>query len=331
MPEILSQNQIDELLEELMNAPEKKVEATESNEIKKVKEYDFKSPKKFSKEQLKLLNGIYDNFSRHLASYFSGILRTYCEITIEEIEEHPYYEYNNALPDSVLIGVIDAKTDEGVTPSMEGTMLVDISNSITFALIERLLGGSGNGLTMEREFTEIEISLMEKIFKQIVYFTKESWLNIVDIKPEMKRIETNSRLMQTMSMDEIVVIIIMNVTIKSVKGTLSVCIPCISLESVLNKSQNFSYNRKKQEIIQDTSTKEALLEHIKDSPLDIKALFGGTTLTLNDIVNLQVGDVIKLDQKIDSEVKVNIGDKTWFTGIPGMKKNRKVIKVDKVL
>lgn len=332
MPEIMSQNQIDTLMEELKNnKPLSETNAQQLNDNRQIKEYDFKSPKKFSKEQLKLVNSIYDSFSRHLASYFSGVLRTYCEITVEDIVERPYYEYNNALPDSVMISVMDFKTDEDVTPKLEGIMLVDISNVITFALIERLMGGEVNSVFRDREFTEIEISLVEKIFKQIAKFTKESWLDVVNINPEMKRIETNSRLMQQISMDEIVLIVIMSIDIKSVKGTLNVCIPCISLEPLLKKSKIIRYNKNNAENEQDKITKDMLLSHIMESDLDVVSKLGETKLSFTDIVNLQVGDVIKLDRKTEDSVKVNVGGKTWFYGIPGVKRNRKVIKINKVL
>jgi flagellar motor switch protein FliM len=323
MPEILSQSQIDNLLNELSSSdancdiPIKKE--------KKIKDYDFKSPKKFSKEQLKILTSIYDNFARHLSSYFSGILRVNSQINVATVEEQPYYEYNNALPDSVLIGVLDLKP-------FERSILVDISNPITFTIIERLLGGSGTSVTLNREFTEIEIALMDKIFRQIVIIKKDVWSNYLTVEPKLERIETNARLIQSLSSDDIVVIVVMDVIIKSVQGTISVCIPCANLESLLNLStHNQTQTKKAIDDEQDNAIKDAMKSHIQGSRLQIDAIFGSATLTLKEVHNLQIGDVVMLEQRVDGDVKVNIENKTWFYGTPGIKKNKKVIKINKVI
>lgn len=325
MPEILSQSQIDSLLSELTSGMVS-YDDIETKNTKKVKEYDFKSPKKFTKEQLKLLNGVYEIFSRHLASYFSGMLRTVCQITVASIEEQPYYEYNNALPDSVLIGVMELKP-------LEGTVLVDISNPVSFAFIERLLGGAGNGVTVyDREFTEIEIALMERVFKQIGVLTSEAWANHVEIEPNLQNIETNSRLIQSISMDEDVVIVVLDVSIKHIKGTICFCFPCMSLEPILDSINKSTYLMKRKiDSGQESVIKEAIANNIKNSEIEIRGIFGKTELTLKEILSLNTGDVLRLNQKVENDVKLTINDKTWFYGIPGIRKNKKVIKINKVV
>lgn len=325
MPEILTQDQIDHLIDAISDVETDNEPVNSKKYDKKVKEYDFRNPKKFAKEELKLLEGIYDNFARHLASYFSGILRANCQISVVTVGEQTYYEHNNALPDSVLIGVLDIKP-------FERSILMDISNSITFALIERLLGGAGNSISLNREFTEIEIAVMDKIFNQITVFKKEAWSKILDIEPAMKQIETNSRLIQPLSPDEVVVIIVLDVCIKSVRGTINICIPCVNLETVLDRSDRNQYYLKRNiDTEHDRLIKESIITHINESQLEVRGIIGGTMLTLKEILNLQTGDVIKLEQRIDSDVKVNIENRTWFYGIPGIKRNKKVIKINKVL
>lgn len=325
MPEILSQAQIDELLNGLTSGELDYGEETQKPNERKVKDYDFRSPKKLTKEQMKTLFGIFENFSRHLASYFSGITRSFCEISVSSIEEQPYFEYNNALPDSILISVLDAKP-------IEGAVLMDFSNQVTFALIERLLGGTGESLTLDREFTDIEVSLMTGIFRKITEFMQESWSHYLHLDATLKQMETNSRLMQSMPMDETVVIIVMDATIRSVKGSISCCIPCINLEGILDQvtKDQFSSKRKLDKET-DSLIEQTVLTKLKESPIEVIGLFGETVLTLRDVVNLQIGDVIRLDQRVDSSVKVLVDNKVWFYGIPGIKKNKKVIKINTVL
>lgn len=328
IPNILSQSEINELLNSLVSPKDDAEQEIALSDSKKVKNYDFKTPKKLTKEQIKVILAIHENFARQLSSYFSGILRTYSEINVLSIEEQHYFEYNNALPDSVLIGVIEANP-------IEGNILVDISNSVTYGLIERMLGGGEreNGLIPKREFTEIEISLMERVFKQITVFIKDAWAELVDAEAILKQIETNSRLIQSVAMDEIVVIVIMDVNIKNIKGTINFCIPCINIESLIDKiNQNKYFSKRAIDTSQEELIKDSLESKIKEAPIEIHAIFGETVLPLKEILNLQIGDVIKFDQDMGSDVKVNINNgETWFYGTPGIKKNKKAIRINKVV
>lgn len=321
MSDVLSQNQIDALLSSLSKG-ETPLEEPSS---KRVKEYDFKSPKKLSKEQLKTLTGLYETFARHLASYFSGILRFFCEVSVASIEELPYYEYNNSLPDSLLIGVIKAKP-------IEGNVLVDFSNTISFTIIDRLLGGNGEGIIPNREFTEIEITLMERIFRQIALFTKEAWPHNMNMDSAFEQIETNARLVQSISMDEVVAIIVLDVKMGAARGTINMCIPCINLESIIDQINQSQYHSKRSlDAAHEELIKGSMLSHVKGSPLEIEGVFGQTVLTLREVLNLQVGDVISFDNSVDKNIKLNIGGRTWFYGALGTKRNKKAVKISKVL
>lgn len=324
MSEILTQNQIDELLSELLAGDSGEANISPVEE-KKVKPYDFRSPKKFSKDQLKVLRSVYENFARHLAAYLSGVLRVSCQIKVDTIEEQPYFEYNNALPDSVMMGVFDFKP-------LEGTVLIEISNAVTFAVVEMMLGGNGSGIVLEREFTEIEIALMEKIMKHMGAFTKSSWSNFADIDTNFIRIETNSRIMQSIAMDEGVIIVVMDIEIKSIKGTVNVCIPIINLEPILEKAgKNPFLLKRKTDSEKDIQNKETIRSNIKDARIETVGVLGSAVLSFKELLNLQVGDVIKLNQAVDSDIKICIGGKTKFYGVPGIIKNKKHIKITKAL
>ncbi len=321
MSDVLSQNQIDELLSSLSKGDT----PLEQPGSKRVKEYDFKSPKKLSKEQLKTLTGMYETFARHLASYFSGILRFFCEVSVTSIEELPYYEYNNSLPDSLIIGVLKAKP-------IEGNLLADFSNIISFTLIDRLLGGNGTGVIPNREFTEIEVTLMERIFRQMAAFTKDAWPHTMNMESSFEQIETNARLVQSMSMDEVVAIIVLDVKMGTARGTINICIPCINLESVIDQiNQNQYHSKRSLDAEHEELIKGTMLSHVKGSPMEIEGVFGQTVLTLREVLNLQVGDVISFDNSVDKNIKLNIGGRTWFYGSLGTKRNKKAVKISKVL
>ena len=177
MAEALSQNQIDELLKQMQSG---KVDA-EIDTAPKIKEYDFKSPKKFTKEQLKALDSLHENFSRGLSSYFTSILHNVCEVSVLQIEEQRYYEFSNALPENTLVGVIDLQSEDGKVA--DTSFIMDVSASFSFMTIDRLLGGNGRLIVPDRNFTEIEMAIMEDVVQAMIQYLEEAWCNYIPVTP----------------------------------------------------------------------------------------------------------------------------------------------------
>ena len=324
MPEQLTQSQIDALLKK-MSSGEMSVE----NE-KKIKEYDFNSHKKFTKEQLKTLDGLHETYSRLLSSFLSGQLRTVCEIEVLQIEEQRYYEYSNALPDSALIGLISLKPqDERYS---EATLLMDISTSVGFYMVDRLLGGTGEANNLNRDYTDIEIAILTNVFQKITQRLQDAWANFIDVKAELSSIETNSRLLQVYSPEDIVVIVIMNLKIGGLTASLSICIPAESLEDMIDSfSPKFGRSSKKQDPLKEQQKKQVILDSLSESDLQIDAIFDSFTMELKDILQLQPEDVIPLNKSIEGDIQVKLGQLPWFTAKLGETKQKKAIKLNKPL
>lgn len=173
MADVLSQSQIDDLLNSINTGGEKAIEEIETQtQEKKTKVYDFRMPKKFTKERLRILDRIFEIYSRLLSSYFTGLLRLYCKVNVLQIEEQRYYEFNNALPEYVLMAIVDLGIeDEEVSDT---NMIMQMSNPITFSMLDRLLGGNGNYIDLSRDFTEIETGLMTNILRKMCSMQKRS-------------------------------------------------------------------------------------------------------------------------------------------------------------
>ena len=154
MADVLSQSQIDALLNSFSSEGTKAFEEIEEQaKEQKVKNYDFKMPKKFTKEQLKVIDGIFENYSRVLSSYLTGLMRIFCKVEVLQIEEQLYYEFNNALPDYVMMSMVNMGiTDDDV---METNCIMQVSNQIAFTMMDRLMGGEGAYYEQNRDFTEI--------------------------------------------------------------------------------------------------------------------------------------------------------------------------------
>ncbi len=235
MAEALSQSQIDALLKGLQQG-EVAPESEGASRGKRVKEYDFKSPKKFTKEQLRTLDSLHENLSRMLSTYLTGVLRFYCEARVMQIEEQRYYEYNNALPDSALIAMVELKPEDSNFD--EATLMLDLSTQLGFSMIDRLLGGSGDEYNLKREFTEVEVAILGNIFNKFAQYIREAWNSYIHVTTTLTSLETNPRLLQIHAPEDVVVIVLLEIKLKNLVGTMSICIPAMNLEELMANFAN---------------------------------------------------------------------------------------------
>lgn len=329
MADVLSQKQIDELLNSFSANGSKAFEEIEENADKKAKVYDFKMPKKFTKEKLKVIDNIYENYSRLLSSYLTGLMRLYCKVNVLQIEEQKYYEYNNALPDYVIMGVVNLDIDD--EDVMETSLIFQLSNPISFSMMDRLMGGYGTYTDVSRDFTEIEIGLMDSIVRKMIELQKDAWSNYIEINPKLASLETNSRVLQSIGPDDIVILVMLEVEIKNVKNTISICIPAMNLETIMAKfADRYAIKNKRLDAQKEIERREEILRGIKNTSLQIDAVLAETQVDLYDILTLQVNDIIPLNVSVDKNVTVKIGDNVWFDGKLGIMNNRKAIKIDNI-
>ncbi len=328
MADVLSQSQIDDLLKSFSTDSEKAIKEIEIQQSeKKTKVYDFRMPKKFTKERLRVLDRIFEIYARLLSSYFTGLLRLYCKVNVLQIEEERYYEFSNALPEYVLMtimdmGILDEELDDTI-------MIMQLSNPISFTLMDRLLGGNGSFVDINRDFTEIEISLMSKIVGKLCEMQKEAWGTFIDIDPSVSSVETNARVIQNIAPDDTIILVILEVEIKNVKNNISICIPAMNLEQIMMKfNEKNARNTKKYDPLKDSERKAEILTGIKDVTIDITAELCETQIDLQDILHLQVNDIIPLNTGINDNVVIKVGQTKWFDGKLGAKNNKKAVRID---
>lgn len=326
MAETLTQEQIDALLNSAMSG-----EVVETSEDKgpDAKLYDFRAPKKFTKERIKILDGIFDNYARLLSSYLTGLLRLYCKVNLASIEEQRYFEFNNALPDYVMMGTVDMgiRDDDIEAP----TTIIQLSNSLTYILIDRLLGGRGEYKDAERDFTEIEVSIMDKIINNMAALLHDPWEPYVEVNPNVVNIETNSRVFSAVDYDDTVMLVCLEATVSDTKTIITLCIPALSLDGVMQKYvSKTARSTRRYDAVREQERRDNIMTALNDSSLDIRAELGKTTLDMYDVLNLQVDDIIPLDKNINSNIILKIGDKVWFDGKLGSFNQNKAVKIENV-
>lgn len=322
MGEVLSQNEIDNLLKALSSG-ELDAEEMKEEQEKQVKYYDFARPAKFSKEHLRTLEIVFEHYSRLLSTNLPVYLRKNIQVEVVNSEAITYLEFSNALSNPVILGIVDFSP-------LNGHIVLELAPNLGFAILDRMLGGEGTSLEKTRDFSEIELTIIERVMNICVGLMVEPWKNVVDISPKLERIETNSQFAQFISPSEMIAIITLNLKIGDVEGLMNICLPYLTVEHVMDRL-NTKYWFSSIQNQDDSTYGDAIRTLISKSNMPVKAVLGRSTITVNDFVHLQCGDIIRLDRKVDEELKVYVGNLEKFAALPGASGDKYAVRITSVI
>ncbi|MCR2820711.1 flagellar motor switch protein FliM [Lederbergia panacisoli] len=316
MPDdVLSQSEIDALLSAISTGEMSADDFKREEDVKRVKIYDFKRALRFSKDQVRSLTRIYENFARLLTTYFSAQLRTYVNITVATADQIPYEEYIRSVPNMTILNVIEV-------PPLDGRMIMEIHPNIAYAMIDRILGGKGTSLNKIDNLTEIETRLMTNLFENTLEHLQEAWSGIAEIDPILTELEVNPQFLQIATPNETVVVISMNASVGDTSGMINICIPHVLLEPIIPKLSAHYWMETNAKVRKPEEV--ALLEEkIKEAHIELTVELGVSTITIHDFLSLSLGDVIELNSRIDDPLTIKLGEKPKFIGQPG-KRNKKM-------
>ncbi len=318
MADILSQEEIDALLEVVDEEDTAEISADKILEQRQVVLYDFKRPNRVSKEQLRVIRGIHDKMARNLSSQISAIMRSIVEIQLHSVDQMTYGEFLMSLPSPTSFNVFSMKP-------LDGSGVIEINPSIAFPMIDRLLGGKGEGFDTSRELTDIELNLLDAILRIITQKLRGAWEPITDMYPNIETKESSPNVVQIVSQNEIVIMVVMELIVGNSSGMINICYPVIYLESILPKLANRdimlgSSNTKK-------SRNKELNVLIKRTDINVEAILGRTTLSVKELLDLKKDDIIRLDRSADDTAIVSVDKKDMFIGNIGIRRFRKSIKI----
>ena len=322
MGDVLSQNEIDNLLQALSSGELDAEEIKDSDE-KQIKNYDFARPAKFSKEHLRTLEIIFEHYGRLLSTNLPVYLRKAIQVEVMNSEAVSYSEFSNALSNPVLLGIINFAP-------LKGNIILEIASNLGYAMVDRMLGGEGEPLEKTREFSEIELLIIERILTVCVNLLHEPWENVQKIEPMLERVETNSQFAQIISPSEMIAIVTINIKIGDVEGLMNVCLPYLTLEDIMDKL-NTKYWYSTMQDKDEQQYVDAIETLISKAPIPMKAVLGNSTISVSDFSGLQVGDIIRLDTKVNQELDVFVGNIKKFTALPGSSGDKYAVRITSVI
>lgn len=321
MGDVLSQNEIDNLLSAL-NSGEFDPDEVGEAEDKQVKDYNFARPSKFSKEHLRTLVFIFEHYARLLSTNLPVYLRKNVQVEVMHSEAVTYQEFSNSLSNPVILGVVNFAP-------LEGNVILEMATGLGYAIVDRMLGGVGQPLEKNREFTEIELTIIERIMVVCTNLLVEPWQSVQQLEPMLERIETNSQFAQFVTPNEMTSVTTMSIVIGGVEGLMNVCIPYAVLEPVIDKV-NTKYWYSTANATEDGAYRAYLEESLQKARIPVRAIMGKSAISVNDFIHLQPGDIIKVNTKLEDELDVYVGNIKKFSAIPGAFEDSYAVKIKSI-
>ena len=324
MTEVLSQDEIDQLLTAISAGDTEPEDFRPVNDTRKIKIYDFKRPDKFSKEQIRTVSIMHETFARLTTNSLSGQLRSMVHVHVASVDQLTYEEFIRSIPTPTTLAVINMDP-------LKGNAILEIDPAVTFSIIDRLFGGTGEGTKVQRELTDIENSVIEGVIVRILANMREAWTQVIDLRPRLGQIETNPQFAQIVPPSEMVVLVTLETKVGDEEGMMNFCIPYITIEPIISKlSSQFWFSS-----VRRSSTTQylgVLKDKLSTVDMDIVAELGSIVVPVRDVLNLRVGDTIRLSNvKVGDPLTLSVGDQKKFLCQAGEKKKKMAVQILKKL
>lgn len=319
MAETLSQSEIDALLSALSSGDLEPSDIEKDEENVKIKDYDFKRPQKFSKDVIRAIEVIHDNYARIVSNYLTAQLRSNVKVKIENVEQITYEEFIHSIPSTTVLNLFRM-------PPLDGQIILETNEEFVLRIYDVLAGGSGDKKPKFKELTDIEKNIIKHVNQEMISKLKLAWEDVMQVETILDSIETNPALNQILAPNEPVALITFSVDMFDTSLLINICIPHLSIEKVLDKLviKNWFSTVDNE---QGEEVKDKINKVIKNVDVGMKAVLGETKISVNDFLNLFTGDIITLDRSCDSTVDIYVEDELLFKAKPGLKGKNKAVQI----
>lgn len=319
MAETLSQSEIDALLSALSSGDLEPSDIEKDEENVKIKDYDFKRPQKFSKDVIRAIEVIHDNYARIVSNYLTAQLRSNVKVKIENVEQITYEEFIHSIPSTTVLNLFRM-------PPLDGQIILETNEEFVLRIYDVLAGGSGDKKPKFKELTEIEKNIIRHVNQEMISKLKLAWEDVMEVETILDSLETNPALNQILAPNEPVALITFSVDMFDTSLLINICIPHLSIEKVLDKLviKNWFSTVDNE---QGEEVKDKINKVIKNVDVGMKAVLGETKISVNDFLNLFTGDIITLDRSYNSTVDIYVEDELLFKAKPGLKGKNKAVQI----
>ncbi|MGA9120868.1 MAG: flagellar motor switch protein FliM [Bacteroidota bacterium] len=323
MPEILSQQEIDSLLSGInVDQPLPAGPTADEKKPSEVVVFDFRLPHRMSKNQLRTFQAVHESFAEALGSYLVSRLQTTVTVAVSSVDQLFYSEFVLSISSPSCLYVFRIQESDALA-------VLEISPQLIIAMVEHLMGGVAMGDKSARLITKIEQSIVKGIVQKALLEIQRAWKTVAELTFKLERYETEGDFVQIAPASEIVMVVSFEISIGSQKYLMNLCFPTFALDDVLAKLniQHFSGTATG---TKDPGALRSLTRQLGTTHLDATAVLGETSLTLRELLHLELGDVIRTNIPLDGEVKVWVGGKPRLLGRPGVSNGKVAVKITRM-
>ena len=322
--DVLSQSEIDKLLSALSDGSVDAEEVQKEESQKKIKNYDFKRPDRFSKDQIRTLYMLHESFARLLNTYLSTHLRTMVTIDVASVEQLTYQEFVQSMANPSVITIL-------AVPPLKGNIIIEVNTGIAFAYIDRVFGGDGKSVLKPRVLTDIEEAVMKRFVENSASHLKEAWANVAEFYPSVEAMESNPQFTQIVPPSDMVVIITVQIKLGDAEGMMNICIPYLVLESIMPKLTTTFWVAASVTKDDNPQQLEILQKKIERTRVPFVVELGRLNISIREFLTLGFGDVLQLDTKVKDDLVCRVGSKAKFYCRPGTSGKKMAVQVTQVI
>lgn len=323
MANVLTQSEIDALLNSLTSGEDVQPEKEEQPSDQAVRLYDFRTANKFSKEQMRTLHTISDNFATVLSTRMTGMLRTLSEVTVISVEEQSFGEFNNSIPLPALIAVVNAQP-------LNGSMIFQMSSSVVYGIISCLFGGTADYTDESKPFSEIDLALMQNVIPQYLKILEDSWERVAKLRLKLDRIETSPQFTQIAAANEPSALITFNVKIDSIEDMMTICMPHFIIQPLSKQLNSTAWALGEQGLVK--RERDLKLEsQVLETKVSLRARLQSSRITMAELLRMKPGDILCTSHRIDDFVLVDVEKIPKFKAVLGKADEKRVVQIAKII
>lgn len=333
MTDVLTQEEINALLSAYSkDQPDEVVEvavapaaagAPAQKVSKALKNWDFRRPERFSKDQLRTLQMLHETYARYASTSLSVLLRTPVKVTLVSIEQATYEEYLGSLQNPSVIYIFRM-------PPLDGSAILEINTGISFCMIDRMLGGPGKARMRVRELTEIEQTLMRTAVDRLLSDLGASWVQLAEIHPEFEDYETNPQFAQIVPPHDPVCLLAFEVKIGDTFGSVNMCIPYSVIQPVTGRlsAQRWFMESTRKGSSRRSQIEEKALERVS---IPVRVELGRCMVSMREVLGLEIGDIVRLDHRAGDELVLFVGELPKLFCAPGTEGKKLAVQVTRLI
>lgn len=322
MKQVLSQQEIDSLLNAISSGQIPKDDlVSEKDEPSKVKPYDFQRPFKLSRDYVDTLHMVFESFSKLAGMGISNQIIANVDMKVSAIEQISYEEFLRSVPISTVVGLF--KSDP-----LPSNQILALSPPLCMQIIEMMCGGSRSSSFDEvnkTNFTDIELTILEEVMIGLLRSFQYAWSEISEIETELILVDSNPQSVQAISPNEPVVLITLSIEISGQKNYLNLCIPYLSFDNIMEKLSLRNRFRRQGDVLEEH--RKLLEKHLLNVSVDVEVSLGKSLIAVEDILELEPGDLIQLDMSIHEPLSMYVENVEYYLVKPGLVDGKLAVEV----